>query len=258
LVRFVHFFNYAKGVSIKDGEKWYLEEHVPRVRKLPGVVRYLSWRAEEPISLPSPDRYDRFVRRTDLYFKDMDMCLGGTTGNPGLWMASVDGIPGFGEFECLYLEEEPQYDIMRDVPPQQYKYMATPMKISGPAPEFEDSEDVIYDTYFFYYKPEISVVDGEDWYLGHHVREAKILKQVGRRHYKTWKALRIPEKPDSPLHPNRWYRMTELGLSLPVRWWSNAGPEGPRFEMTRPPQGNVWGGWRNIVIKPEPVQDLLT
>ena len=44
MIRFVHIFNYAEGVSTDDGEAWYLGEHVPQARKLPGVVRYRSWK----------------------------------------------------------------------------------------------------------------------------------------------------------------------------------------------------------------------
>ena len=37
-VRFVHMFNYPENLSREACEKWYLEEHVPAVRSLPGVV----------------------------------------------------------------------------------------------------------------------------------------------------------------------------------------------------------------------------
>ena len=43
MIRFVHKFNYAEGVSKEEGEKWYQGTHVPEARKLPGVPAYRSW-----------------------------------------------------------------------------------------------------------------------------------------------------------------------------------------------------------------------
>src|ERR1035441_464997 len=42
MIHFVHVFHYPAGVSRADGEKWYLGTHVPAVRKLPRVRRYLG------------------------------------------------------------------------------------------------------------------------------------------------------------------------------------------------------------------------
>jgi len=37
MIRFIRLFNYEEGVSLDDGESWYLSEHVPLVKKLPGM-----------------------------------------------------------------------------------------------------------------------------------------------------------------------------------------------------------------------------
>jgi hypothetical protein len=178
-------------------------------------------------------------------------------GNPELWAPPAKGDPGLGEFECMFLEKEPQYDLMRDVPPQQYRYMGLPLKWSNGEPKLIDADETLYGVYFFYYHADLPVADGEDWYLGHHVREAKLMKQLGKKHYQTWRTLRVPEEPGSRMQPNKWYRLTELGL-LP---WGQIIPEAILKEtvpeITRPAQGNTFGEWRNIVINPELVQDFL-
>jgi len=256
IARFVYLFNYPEGVSVSDGEAWYLGEHVPQVKKLTGILRYRSWRALPPIPMPSPDPYDRFVRMSELAFENMVACRQATLANLRLWTPSSKGVPGFGELECVILDEEPQYDLLRDVPAEQYKYMALPLKYSGGAPELEDTEDTIIDVYMFNYG--VPIADGEDWYLGHHVREGKLVKQVGVTHYQTWKTIRVPQEPNSPLRPNRFYRLTELGLPASAKEWPKEGdPPRPRLLFTMSQLGNVLGDWRNIVIDPEQVRDLL-
>lgn len=256
VVRFVHFFNYPEGVSIGDGEKWYFDEHVSAARALPGIVRYRTWYGLPPIPMGAPDPYDRFVRMSELVFENMALCQQATIKNASLWISASRGKLGFGEFECVFLDEEPQFDLTKDIPVQQYKYIGFPARYAGGEPVYEDNDDEIMDVYMFNYR--VSVVDGEDWYLGHHVREGKISKQVGLKHYQTWKTLRIPEESGNPLKPNRFYRITELGLPGSARVWPKEGdPPKPRIIFTMLPIGNVLGDWRNIVIDPKQVEDLL-
>ncbi|HEY91725.1 MAG TPA: hypothetical protein G4O07_07810, partial [Dehalococcoidia bacterium] len=85
MIRFVHIFNYAEGVSADDGEGWYLREHVPQAGKLPGVVRYRSWKQfDNGISFPKtgvPSPFDQFVRRTELCFETLQEALDAVNGN---------------------------------------------------------------------------------------------------------------------------------------------------------------------------------
>jgi len=259
IVRFVHFFSYPEGVTVEDGEKWYFGEHVPRARELPGVTRYRTWRGLPPIPMGAPDPYDRFVRMSELAFENMALARQATLEDSGtstgLWTLT-SGAQAFGEFECVFLDEEPQFDLIRDIPVQQYKYVALPLKYAGGEPRYEYSEDTIIDVYMLNYR--VPVVDGEDWYLGHHVREGKLSKHVGLRHYQTWKTLEVPEGPDSPLKPNRFYRLTELGLPAAAQVWPKEDdPPRPRMLFTVSQVGNVLGDWRNIIIDPKQAEDLL-
>ena len=257
LARFVHFFNYPSEISIEEGEKWYFSKHVPEVKKLQGIVHYRTWRGLPPILMWTYDPYDRFVRMSELVFQNLELCLNATIRNPKLWSPNPNEKKGFNEFECVILDEEPQYDLLKDIPVQQYQYVALRPTFKGGLPEYEEEDDTFMDIYMFNYK--VPVVDGEDWYLGHHTREGRISKQLGNKHYKTWKTLQVPENPNSTLKPNRFYRITELGLPQYAKEKPKPGsPRRARMIFTRSPLGEVINEWRNILIDPNEVQDLLS
>ena len=259
MIRFVHFFNYSANISVGDGEKWYLYEHVPRVKRLPGVVGYISWRAIDPgIPYPhpaSPTPFNQFVRRSELIFKDISAWHQAITIDPDLWTASEEGKPGFREFECMLLNEEPQFNLLRDAPPQQYKYMTLPLWWPTGRPKVDPNAEIFIDTYCIQYNPKISEDIGEDWYLGHHTREGKQLP--GMKHYKTWKTVYVPEDIESSfLKVNKWYRLTELGMSIEAFHATMVTKE-TRIRFTPSPFGNVIGDWLNIGIKLDDVQDFM-
>jgi hypothetical protein len=258
MIRFVHLFNYAKDVSKKDGEAWYLGKHVPQVKKLPGIVRYCSWKqVDVGIPFPSPGAptpFDQFVRRTELCFDTLPQALKAVMGNPRLWSPSEKGMPGFREFECMFLVKEAEFNLLQDTPQQQYKYMMLPLWWPRGRPQVEENEEIFIDSYCISYMPDISVTDGEDWYLGHHTREGKQLP--GMKHYKTWRTIRVPEEPNSALHPNKWYRLTELGMD-PIAYKVTMVNQDTRIRFTQSPLGRVIGGWLNISIKLDLVDDLM-
>lgn len=258
MIRFIHHFNYSPGVSRADGEAWYLGWHVPRVRELPGVLRYRSWpQVNVGIPYPSagaPTPHDQFVRRTELGFESVKAWEIAYRRAPELWNPAPKGRPGFGEFECMLIGEEPEFDLLRDAPPQHYKYMTLQLWWPKGRPEVDEDEEIFIDSYCFFYAPKVSFSDGEDWYLGHHTREGKQLP--GMRHYRTWRTIGAAEEPGSPLRPNRWARLTELGMG-PKAYIANMVNDETRIRFTWSPLGNVIGGWMNISIKPDLMDDFL-
>jgi hypothetical protein len=258
MVRFFHLFNYAEGVSEKDGEAWYLGQHVPQVKKLPGIIRYRSWKQwDAGIPYPSPGvptPFDQFVRRTELCFPDLEQALKSVLGNEPLWAPSAKGTTGFREFECLFVEEEPQYNLLRDAPPQHYRYMSLPLWWPQGPPQVDYDEEIFIDSYCISYKPAIGFQAGEDWYLGHHTREGKQLP--GMRHYLTWKTLKVTTPENSTLRLNRWARLTELGMS-PAAYIATMVNDETRIRFEQGPLGPVLRRWLNISIKLEQVDDLL-
>jgi hypothetical protein len=257
MIRFIHHFNYPTGVSRDDGEAWYLGEHVARVRQLPGVVRYRSWRqVDVGIPYPSggaPTPHNQFARRTELCFDNFEAWQSAYKSAPQLWTPATGGRPGFREFECMFLDEEPQYDLLRDAPQQHYKYMTLRLWWPKGEPLADEAEEIFIDSYCFSYAPGISFADGEDWYLGHHTREGK--QMPGVRHYKTWRTIRVPEEPGSPLQPNKWVRLTELGMG--PKAYKATMVDDTQIRFTPSPLGRVIGGWMNISIKQAVVDDFL-
>jgi hypothetical protein len=82
-------------------------------------------------------------------------------------------------------------------------------------------------------------------------------KALGSRHYQTWKSLTVPEEQDSRLKPNRFYRITELGLPDWSRGIRRPGGNPKSFvTYTRSPLGEVINEWRNILIDPAQVENL--
>ncbi|MCL4232211.1 MAG: hypothetical protein KJ053_11560 [Dehalococcoidia bacterium] len=256
MIRFVHLFNYACGIT--EGEEWYLGTHTAAARKLPGVIGYRSWRGfDAGIPYPSPGAptpHDQFVRRSELQFADVGSAVVALKAEPGLWTPAATGECGFREFECMLLPEMPQYDLLRDAPPQHYKYMTLPLWWPSGPPEVDDSAPIFIDSYCIAYRQDISFATGEDWYLGHHTREGKQLP--GMKHYRTWRTIPVGEQLPPPLDLNRWTRLTELGMSADAYRATMVDDE-TRIRFTPSPFGPVIGRWLNIDIAPGAGEDLL-
>jgi len=260
MIRFIHIFNYAEGVSEKDGENWYLKTHVPQVKKLPGIVRYRSWhQIDGGIPYPSPGAptpFDQFVRRTELCFENKVQGIKTVTDNASVWAPSKKGTPGFRELECMFLEEECEFNLLQDAPYQHYKYMNLQLWWPKGRPQVDENEEIFIDSYCIQYNPDISWQDGEDWYLGHHTREGKQLP--GMRHYRTWRVVRVPEPSNLPIKPNKWARLTELGMS-PNAFRTTMVNDETRIRFTPSPlnPSGVLSGWLNISIKLDQYDDFL-
>ncbi|HNO64829.1 MAG TPA: hypothetical protein PKK39_00640 [Tepidiformaceae bacterium] len=256
MIRFVHLFNYA--CDIAQGEQWYLETHVPAARALPGVIGFRSWRGfDAGIPYPSPGAptpHDQFVRRSELQFEDAAAAVAALRAQPGIWSLAAGSEPGFREFECMLLPEAPQYDLLRDAPPQHYKYMTLPLWWPSGAPEVDDSAEIFIDSYCIAYRPDLTFATGEDWYIGHHTREGKQLP--GMKHYRTWRTIPVAENLPAPLDLNKWTRLTELGMS-PDAYRATMVHDATRIRFTPSPFGSVIGRWLNIDIKPGDGDDLL-
>jgi len=258
MIRFIHLFNYSEGVSKKDGEAWYLNNHVTEVKNIPGVLKYRSWPcAHVGIPYPSPGAptpFDQFVRRSELCFENVEIAVQALKDNAQLWTPAAKGVPGFREFECMLLEEEPEYNLLRDAPHQHYKYMTLPLWWPKGRPEIDEEAEIFVDSYCIGYASHVTISQGEDWYLGHHTREGKQLP--GMRHYKTWRTLRVKEELPEPLNLNKWYRLTELGMSLEAFKVTMCDNE-TRIRFTQSPFGNVISHWINIDLKLDTADNFI-
>lgn len=258
MIRFVHLFNYTEGVSKEAGEKWYVESHVPEARKLPGLIGYRSYRGVDVgIPYPSPGAptpHDQFVRRSELIFEDVASAVAALRGSAALWKPATDGNPGFREFECMLLQKDPEFDLLRDAPHQQYKYMTLPLWWPKGRPAYDDNAKIFIDSYCIAYRDDLTFAEGEDWYLGHHTREGKQLS--GMKHYRTWRTVRVEEELPAPLDLNKWVRLTELGMN-PDAYKATMVNDETRIRFTPSPLGGVIGRWLNIDIELDNFDDFL-
>jgi len=258
MIRFVHLFNYPRGISRKDGDSWYLARHVPVVRELPGIVRYRSWpQVDVGIPYPSagaPTPFDQYARRTELCFESLAAFQRAYKANAELWTTAGEGKVGFGAIEGMLLHDEPEFDLLRDAPQQQYKYMTLALSWPNGRPEIDEDAEVFIDSYCLSYSLKISFTEGEDWYLGHHTREGKQLP--GMKHYRTWRTIKAPDELRTPIDLNKWVRLTELGMS-PAAYITDMVNDETRVRFTPSQYGNVLGGWLNISIKFGVMDDFL-
>ncbi len=261
MIRFMHIFNYTSSVDEANCEKWYLQEHVPAVKKLPGIIRYRSWKQwDAGIPFPSagaPTPFNQFVRRTELCFDDKTTGIKTVLENARLFAVASPGETGFKELECMFLDEEPEYNLLRDAPPQHYKYITQPLWWPKGPPQTDFDEEIFIDNYCIAYHPQLPRWIGEDWYLGHHTREGKQLP--GMKHYKTWQVIKVPEVENSPIKPNKWVRLTELGMS-PTAYKATMVNDETRIRFTPSPvipSPGVLSGWMNISIKLDQYEDFL-
>jgi hypothetical protein len=71
----------------------------------------------------------------------------------------------------MFLEEEPEYDLLRDAPQQQYKYATLPLWWPHGRPIADEQQEIFVNSYCLAYRDDLPTADAEDWYLGHHTRE---------------------------------------------------------------------------------------
>jgi hypothetical protein len=67
ILRWVCVFKYPEGVSVDEGEKWYVHTHSREVAQQPGLLKYVSHRAIEKAPMPSP-----WLRVSELWYEDFD------------------------------------------------------------------------------------------------------------------------------------------------------------------------------------------
>ncbi len=119
MVKMVWVFGYPEGVSVEEGEKWYLEVHSQEVKKFPGLRKYLTWKLLDVKELPwYEEEYARkepgFVRLTELWWDDVESWLRLKEERIKLTP------PRWGEpwliARPVFIDEEPEYDFLTQIP----------------------------------------------------------------------------------------------------------------------------------------------
>lgn len=126
MIRWMFLVRYPDGVSVEEGDAWYLGTHVHEARQMPGLRRYRTW-ALRPAPSPGAGRpleaLNRWTRMTELAFDDWDAWSHAVNGapvdfTPAPWAQKQEGTASASYVsETIFIDDEPQYDLLRDPPP---------------------------------------------------------------------------------------------------------------------------------------------
>jgi hypothetical protein len=241
MLRWIFFLRYPDGVSKDEGERWYLGTHTQEAKRLRGLRRYRSWRAQ-PATVAPPwttvERLNRWDRVTELVWDDWAAWHDGAVVHVPQYTPAPYGPRGF-ESETIFIDETPDDDFLGN----------------SPAPDSlppAESDRLIRWLFLLRYPETITKEEGEAWYLGTHTQEAKHMH--GLRRYVSWKAAQRP--PELPARgPSKWDRLTELAFADFDAWAEGAVTEMPRW--TPPPYGNPGFLSETVFIREQPEYDFL-
>lgn len=107
--RWVVALKYPKGVDPEAADKWYREVHMQQAKNLPGLVRYVSYKALE--HSPAPSEWKRI---TELWYKDYDAWRNATFNPPFKYMPPAWAQPNQAWFDTvsIFVTNEPDVDFL--------------------------------------------------------------------------------------------------------------------------------------------------
>ncbi len=118
IFRWFTVFKYPDGVSVKDGEDWFLNVHSKEVLKQPGLTRYFSYRAIDIPTLPSQHPWHRV---TELWYENYDAWLKSVIESPPEYTVppwatyrKYPFLAPYVDFVSTFILERPTDDFKRD------------------------------------------------------------------------------------------------------------------------------------------------
>lgn len=237
-------------------QDWHRGEWAQQLSALPGVDRVVLHSARKA---PQPENVSRSLNEFDgigeLYVADPTVIA-------DVVMPLVDSVADrFSVLRGMLSEDDPEYDLLRDVPPQHYAHMSDPIawKTGGPPVADEPTgQDLWRFTYFFTYRDDVAYAEGEDWYIGHHTREGKQLPGLVK--YVTWRRSQTGAHWPQELRTraNGFVRYTELCFETFEQWHRACYAEGPRWRMPDLHPSGVWTDYHGLFLGPHADVDLQT
>lgn len=195
MIKRVFAFKYADGRPVDEMENWYLDQHTQLAKKMPGIVRYVTYKAVLHAGMdvfPSP----QFYRWTEIWWDNMgslERALQSPERNATLKDNILpDGSSRFSHFRSATVGEGA--DILH---PQRTPVDDSPMR----------GKPAVKTLFIFNYHQDSTMADSEKWYFGQHTQIAK--KMPGLLHYVTYKVITSPADSDPG-----FLRLTEL-------WWED-------------------------------------
>ena len=112
IIRFYSLFSYPEGVSLEEGEKWYLEVHSQEAKEEPGLLRYISHKAIEDSPLTWAAH-----RLTECWFESIDAWRTATVDSTIAYTPPPWHKEGpFVNTVSILIPYKPDVDFLRDNP----------------------------------------------------------------------------------------------------------------------------------------------
>lgn len=114
ILRWVCVFKYPDGVSLEEGEKWYLEVHSQEAKEQPGLLRYVSHRTIQP---QPPPLLDLWHRVSELWYEDFASWRKAVVESPAQYTSPPWGKEEpFVDMVSTFVGYKPDVDFLRDNP----------------------------------------------------------------------------------------------------------------------------------------------
>lgn len=241
MLRWLFFLRYPAGVDKAEGERWYLGTHTQEARHLTGLRRYRSWPTQKAAVAPpwtTVERLNRWDRVTELVFDDWSSWYHAVVQDPPEYTSAPYGPRGF-EAETIFLADDPTDDFLGNSP--------TAAELNP-----SETERLIRWLFILRYPEQVTTEQGEEWYLGTHTQEARLMH--GLRRYVSWKAEPVPPE-FAPAVRQKWDRLTELAFDDWDAWQDGAVARMPAW--TPPPYGDPGFFSETAFIREEHEYDFL-
>lgn len=112
VLRWCRFFKYPEGVSVADGEKWYLTVHSQEAKQQAGLLKYTSHRVLEKPPVPTP-----WHRIEELWYEDLEGWRKAVIESPPRYTAPAwRKEEPFVDYASAFVRYKPDYDFLRDNP----------------------------------------------------------------------------------------------------------------------------------------------
>ena len=195
MIKRVFGFNYAEIQPMEEMEDWYLEQHTQIAKKMPGIVRYVTYKSIVETGMdffPRP----QFRRWTEIWWESMES-LQEAIPSPQREATLKDNFLPDGSSKFSYFKSATIGEGADILNPERQPVDDAPLR----------GKPAVKGLFIFNYAPDLSLEESEDWYLGQHTQIAK--RMPGLTNYVTYKSLDSSNDPEPG-----FLRLTEL-------WWED-------------------------------------
>ncbi len=195
MIKRVFAFKYAEGQPVDVMEHWYLDQHTQVAKKMPGIVRYVTYKAipgTEMDIFPTP----KFYRWTEIWWENIESLQRALVSKERQATLEDNLLPG-GRSKFSYFRSATVGECTDILDPDRNNMDDTALR----------GKPAVKSLFIFNYAQDTPLEASERWYFQQHTQLAR--KMSGLMRYVTYKALASP----ADAEPG-FFRLTEL-------WWKD-------------------------------------